>query len=109
MQVSLSRALGVFLRRALGGITGQFRGEFFRGRDARWSIWGFSGGGGGSRVPVNGQNDHVNASPGGAVMGGRRWEECSARVGQVTGACAQPKSLMQPFGVLLAHQFSQVA
>ncbi len=33
----------------------------------------------------------------------------SARVGQVTGVCTQPKSSMQPSGVLLAHHFSQVA
>ena len=48
----LSRTLGIFLR----GITGQVKGQFFGGRDARWGIWGFSGGGG-------------------AVKGGRRWKD----------------------------------
>ena len=49
------------------------RGEFLGGRDARWGIWGFNGGGG-------------------AVMGGRRWDV------EVKGVCGQPKSSMQPFG-----------
>ncbi len=51
----LSRALGIFLGRSLGGITGQFRGEFFGEGDTCWGIWGFNGGGG-------------------AGMGGRRWD-----------------------------------
>ena len=75
--------------------------------ESQSSTWGFLREG---SQESSGQVNIVNTSPGGASMGGRRWEECSARVEQVTGVCVQPKSSMQPSGVLLHHHhFSQVA
>jgi hypothetical protein len=64
----LIRALGIFLERSLGGITGQFR-DCFLGKGI---LWKFNVGGG-------------------TGMGGRRWDV------EVKGVCDQPKSSIQSF------------